>query len=117
MIERGAYDLLSVILKSENASVEEKSFAKKLYQEIIYAGFTWQRNGLVDEMAREEDEEIKDRLKEKERFVMTKEEYRDMIETLKEQMYLSAKTEEYHRASMIKDRIRELEEELKKIEN
>ena len=39
-----------------------------------------------------------------------------MIGTLEEQMELSANSEEYHRAAMIKDRIREIREEMEKIE-
>lgn len=115
MIERGAYELREVILKSPAASSEEKLEAENLYKEIIYAGFDWQRSGYVDEITRQENEEIRERLEEKERFSVTKEEYGQMIETLKEQMGLAAKNEEYHRAAMIKDRIRELNEEMNKI--
>ena len=50
----------------------------------------------------------------KEKLFITKAEYKQMIVTLEGQMHLAAKTEEYHRAAMIKDRIRELKEELEK---
>ncbi|OGY62440.1 MAG: hypothetical protein A2745_03130 [Candidatus Harrisonbacteria bacterium RIFCSPHIGHO2_01_FULL_44_13] len=115
MMERGAYELKSVILKSSSAMPEEKSRAEELYKGIIYTGFEWQRSGLVDELSRKEDEEIRERLEEKEKLFITKEEYQQMIKTLEEQMHLAAKAEEYHRAAMIKDRIRELKEEMEKI--
>lgn len=114
MIERGAQELKRVVRKSAQASMEEKQRAEDLYRDIIYTGFDWQRSGLVDELSRKEDEEIRERLEEKEKLFITQEEYRQMIKTLQGQMSLSAKSEEYHRASMIKDRIRELEEEMKK---
>ena len=39
-----------------------------------------------------------------------------MIGTLKEQMRAAAENEEYHRAGMLQDRIRELKEEMEKNE-
>ncbi len=115
MIERGAYELRNIIFQSEKSSEENKETAQRLYSEIIFIGFEWQRSGLVDEMAREEDEEILARRKEKESFTVTKKEYQEMIKILEEQMHLAAKSEEYHRAAMIKDRIRELKEEVDKL--
>lgn len=114
MIERGAHELKFVVLKSANAAAEEKSKAEELYKEIIYTALDWQRSGYVDEISRKEDEEIRERLEEKEKLFITKEEYKQMIKTLDEQMKLAAKAEEFHRAAMIKDRIRELREEMEK---
>lgn len=114
MIERGANELQAVVQKSPQAIMEEKNRAENLYRDIIYTGFEWQRSGLVDELSRKEDEEIRERLEEKEKLFITQDEYKQMIKTLKEQMQLAAKAEEYHRAAMIKDRIRELEEEMRK---
>lgn len=114
MIERGAYELKGVILEAPKAAQNEKEQSKELYQNIVYTALDWQRTGLVDELSRKEDEEIRERLEEKEKLFITKEEYEQMIKTLIEQMHLSAKSEEYHRAAMIKDRIRELREEMEK---
>jgi alpha-amylase/alpha-mannosidase (GH57 family) len=116
MIERGAYELRNVVLKSPKATEEEKRRAEELYKEIIYTGFNWQRSGLVDAISRQEDEDIQGRLEEKEKLFITKEEYQQMIDTLQEQMKLSAKAEEFGRAAMIQERIRELKEEMKKEE-
>ncbi len=114
MIERGAFELRGVVLESASATKEEKQKAEELYKEIIYTGFEWQRSGLVDQLSRQEDEEIRERLEEKEKLFITKAEYQEMIRVLEEQIKLAAGAEEYHRAAMIKDRIRELREEMNK---
>lgn len=116
MIERGAFDLKQVVDISTKATSAEKKEAAELYQKILYTGFEWQRTGKVDEISRTENEEIRERLEEKEKLFITKEEFEDMIKILKEQMKLAAESQEYHRASMIKDRMRELDEEMKKNE-
>ncbi|MDP3962412.1 MAG: UvrB/UvrC motif-containing protein [bacterium] len=114
MIERGAFDLKKVIDSSSVSSDEERKKAEELYKLILFKGFEWQRTGYVDEISRTENEEIRERLEEKEKLFVTKEEFEEMIKTLREQMKSAADTQEYHRASMIKDRIRELEEEMEK---
>lgn len=113
MIERGAFDLKRVVEESPQATDEDKKEAAELYKKILFTGFEWQRTGYVDEISRLENEEIRERLEEKEKLFITHEEFEDMIKTLREQMKEASDTEEYHRASMIKDRVRELEEEMK----
>ncbi len=112
MIERGAFDLLKTIETSKTVTPEEVQRAKDLYRDILFKGFEWQRTGMVDELSRAENEEVRERLEEKEKLFVTKEEFEDMIKNLREQMKNAADSQEYHRASMIKDRIRELEEEM-----
>lgn len=114
MIERGAKELKDTVLAADGSSVKDKKIAQDLYAKIIFMGFEWQRSGLVDEISRKEDEEVRERLEEKEKLFITKEEYEKMIETLREQMYAAAKNEEYYRAGMIQERIKELTEEMKK---
>ena len=114
MMERGAYELKQVVLEAPASTVQEKKRAEELYRNIVYTALEWQRSGLVDAISRQEDEEVRERLEEKEQLFITKDEYRQMIATLEQQMHLAAKAEEYHRAAMIKDRIRELNEEMKK---
>ena len=116
MIERGAYDLKRVVLSAKKSTQEEKNEAEELYKKILFTGFEWQRSGFVDELSRAENEEVQERLEEKEKLFVTKDEYEDLIKTLTEQMHQSAESEEYHRASMLKDRIRELGEEMNKME-
>lgn len=114
MIERGVYELKAVVNESPKATGSEKRRAEELYRLIIYTGFEWQRSGLVDEISRSENEEVRERLEEKEKLFVTKDEYENMVGTLEEQMELAANSEEYHRAAMIKDRIREIREEMEK---
>ncbi len=114
MIERGAFDLKNVVDTSEKATEAEKAEAADLYKRILFTGFEWQRTGKVDEISRTENEEIRERLEEKEKLFITREEFQDMINNLAEQMKSAADSQEYHRASMIKDRMRELEEEMER---
>lgn len=114
MMERGAYELRDIVLRSPKATTAEKVKAEEFYKNILYTGFEWQRSGKVDTIARQENEELRQRLEEKGKLFITKADYKQMIETLTEQMRLSASREEYHRAAMIKDRIRELKEEMEK---
>lgn len=114
MIERGAYELRDILRRSPAASEAEKKQAEQLYQDILYTGFDWQRSGRVDVIARQENEEIQGRLEEKGKLFITKADYAQMIHTLNEQMRLAAQREEYYRAGMIQDRIRELKEEMEK---
>lgn len=117
MIERGAHDLKQVVLDSSKSSQEEKQKAEELYKNIIYTGFKWQREGKVDEIARQEDEDVLGRLHQKGKLFITKEEYGQMIEILKQQVGSAAQDGDYHRAAMLKDRILELNEEMEKAQN
>ena len=117
MIERGAFELKTVILNSPEATKKEKDRAEQLYRDILFQGFEWQRTGKVEAISRQEDEEIQERLEVKEKLFINREEYQEMIDSLEKEMHFSANAEEYHRAAMIKDRIRELREEIKKIRN
>lgn len=112
MIERGVHDLKQVVLDSPKSSQEEKQKAEELYKNIVYTGFKWQREGKVDEIARQEDEDVLGRLHQKGKLFITKEEYGKMIEILEQQVKSAAKDEDYHRAAMLKDRILELTEEM-----
>ena len=114
MIERGAYEFKSIVSGSSAARAEEKSEAEELYKSIVFTGFEWQRKGIVDRLSREEDEEVREFLAEKENTVLTKSEYAEMIRNWKIEMGEAADNGEYYRAGMLKDRIRELSEEMEK---
>src|SRR3989344_2743057 len=114
MIERGAHELKQIVVESPKSTDEEKIKAGEYYKSILYKGFDWQREGKVDEVARQEDEDVLGRLHGKDKLFITKEEYSQMIETLKQQIKSSAADEDYHRAAMLKDRIQELTEEMVK---
>lgn len=114
MIERGAYELKKIILNSKKTTEEEKLKAEEYYKNILFTGFEWQREGSVDEIARQEDEDVLGRLHQKGKLFITKNEFGKMIDTLKDQVESSAKDADYHRAAMLQDRIRELTEEMEK---
>ncbi len=116
MIECGAFGLRKAILDSSIATSTEKEKAELLYKDIIFTGFEWQRTGLVDELSRTENDEVKERLEEKEKLFVTHEEYQQMIEAQIEQMKVAAQNEDFHQASTIKNRIRELREEIKEVQ-
>lgn len=113
-IERGAHDLKEIIKNSKTAKKEEKETAEELYKNIVFTAFSWQRTGLVDELSRGENEEIRQRLEEKEKFFMSREEYEEMIKAMEERMRESARRDDYHQAAMIQDRIAELKVEMEK---
>lgn len=107
MIERGAFELLSAIRGFKNTTEADKQRAWDLYIEIITLGFAWQRTGIVANLSKSEDEEIKERM-DQGRSYITHEEYQKMIETLNKQMLAAASDQEYSRAEQFKKRIIEL---------
>jgi alpha-amylase/alpha-mannosidase (GH57 family) len=109
MIERGAYEILQSI-KSTDAPFESKEKAQKMYYEIITTGFNWQRNGIVESLSRQEDEELKAQLYE-EKSEVTREDYDKLIELLIPQMKQAAENLEFIRAEQLRKRIEELKNE------
>ncbi len=114
MIERGAYGLREVVLKAPVSTPEEKALAEELYKIILYTSFDWQRSGYVDEVAKRENEEVNERLEEKQKIFITKAEYEQMIFRIKLQIKLAVSNEEFQQAAMMKDRVKVLTEEMKK---
>lgn len=112
MIERGAKELLDTVEALDGANQAAKRRSRRLYIGIIAAGFEWQRTGLVEAIARQEDEAVAQLMEEKEKPYLTDSDYKAMIAVLKKEMLSLAKTEEYERAALIKKRITELEAEL-----
>ena len=108
MIEQGAKQLLEVVTSTnDKVDQETKQKAQNLYFEIITRGFEWQRSGRVEEIARKEDEEMRERARSTNSH-LTKEDYNQIIKSLRAQMLTAAKDEEYNRAEQFKKRINEL---------
>ncbi len=109
MIERGADELKGTVLASPSALEKDKEKARGLYYQIITLGFEWQRSGKVEEMARKEDEEVRERTDE---YLprLPAEEIDKMIANIRREMREVAKKQEYERAAQLRDRIKELEE-------
>lgn len=107
MIERGAKELSDSVLKTPGAGDDEKNKAKELYQSIIFTAFEWQRQGIVDNLAKQEDEDIRQRT-DQGLVSLPKAEIEKMIKKLEEEMRAVAKKHEFERAAQIRDRIAEL---------
>lgn len=107
MIERGAKELSDAVAKIPDITQTVKDKAAQLYQTIVFRAFDWQRSGLVDNMARQEDEDIRQRT-DRELPSLPKEEIDKMVKKLKEELKIVVGKEEFERAAQIRDRISEL---------
>ena len=107
MIERGANELEDTVLASDLPEVDKKR-ARELYYQIITLGFEWQRSGKVEEMARQEDEEVRERTDEG-LPKLPVEEIDKMIANIRREMLEVVEKQEYERAAQLRDRIKELE--------
>jgi len=114
MIERGAHELLTAIRGFKNSTAEDKQIAWDLYIDIITTGFEWQRTGMVANLSKREDEEMKERMS-KDTPYISPEEYKKMIDALNTQMLAAAANQEYSRADQFRKRIEELTAENKNI--
>lgn len=107
MIERGAFELLGAIKSVPNVSDSTIKKAEYLYTKIITTGFEWQRTGKVEELAREEDEEIR-QITDRGLPHLNKQEINKMVANLNKQRLAAADKQEYERAAQFRDRIQEL---------
>ncbi|HKZ34318.1 MAG TPA: UvrB/UvrC motif-containing protein [Patescibacteria group bacterium] len=113
-IEAGAKDFLNAIFAVPGVTEETKQRAKDLYFRILSTAFDWQREGIVDRMAKKEDEEIRQRIDQNVPR-MAKQEFDKMIQSLTTQMLAAAKYKEYERAAQFRNRIKELQGQREKI--
>ena len=109
MIEAGAKELNEVVQKAPAATPAEKHRSRALYQSIVFTGFDWQRSGLVEQLARQEDEEVRQRTDVGLPKLPPKE-IDKIIDNLKKEIAAVAAREEYERAAQLRDRIKELKQ-------
>lgn len=107
MMERGAKELRDVVNVAPAATTQQKNRAQELYQNILFTGFDWQRSGLVEELAHQEDEEVRQRTDEG-IPQLPKKEIDKIIVNLDKEMHAMAEQQEYERAAQLRDRIKEL---------
>ena len=107
MIERGAKDLTRSVNTMPGVSEETKTKARHLYQAIVYTAFDWQREGIVDQLSHQEDEDIRQRT-DVSMPKLPKAEIDKMINQLDQEMQAVASRQEYERAAQIRNRIAEL---------
>ncbi|MFH1367458.1 MAG: UvrB/UvrC motif-containing protein [Patescibacteria group bacterium] len=113
MMEAGAKELKEVVQLLKNTPAEIKNKAQQLYQDIIFTGFEWQRNGTVEALSRQEDEEVRQRSDEA-MPELPKEEVEKIIHNLREEIKAMVKGEEYERAAQLRNRIVEIKSYQKK---
>jgi hypothetical protein len=113
MMEAGAKELKEVVQLLANTPAEIKDKAQALYQDIVFTGFEWQRNGTVDSLSRQEDEEVRQRSDEA-MPELPKEEVEKIIKNLREEIKTMVKGEEYERAAQLRNRIAEIKSYQKK---
>lgn len=107
MIEAGAKELRDVVLASPASTAIERQDAQKLYQQILYSSFDWQRTGKVDARSKSADEDVTQRItKEAQHIPLV--EFEKIIANLERQMLSAAEHREYERAAQLRDRIKEL---------
>ncbi len=116
MIERGAKELRDTINISPKSTPADKVRAQELYQNILFQGFEWQREGVVDELARQEDEEVRQRTDETIPD-LPKAEIEKIVANLEKEMALMASRQEFERAAQLRDRIKELRSYDKSVES
>jgi alpha-amylase/alpha-mannosidase (GH57 family) len=107
MIERGAKELRDVVNLTPGSSEASKKQAQDLYQRIVFKGFDWQRDGIVDALSKQEDEEVRQRSDEG-LPKLPKAEIMKIIKNLEREMKLVAGRQEFERAAQLRDRIKEI---------
>ncbi len=107
MIELGAKEFYDAVSLAPGIPAETKTKALDLYRDIVFKAFEWQRSGIVDQLSKQEDEDIRQRT-DVDIPKLSREEVETMIKKLREEMLSVASHEEYERAGQIRNRIAEL---------
>lgn len=107
MIEAGAKDLLSAVEAFKNIPPRYKKQARKLYADIIFTSFDWQRGDKIARLSKAADEDVTQRISKELPYIPLKE-FTGIINNLTKQMLHAANNKEYERAAQIRDRINEL---------
>lgn len=108
MIEAGAKELKDVVLHCPAATPAQQAQAQKLYENILFTAFEWQRTDKIADLIKASDEDVTQRIT-KEMPHIPLAEFDGMIRSLTKQMLTAAKNKEYERAAQLRDRITELE--------
>lgn len=114
MIEGGAKELNDVVQLNPAATAEQRVEAKRLYQDIVFTAFDWQRTDKISERIKASDEDVTQRIT-REVPHIDPAEFNTMIRSLEKQMLTAAKNKEYERAAQLRDRITELESKREQI--
>lgn len=107
MMEAGAKDLSDVVLHNPVATPEEQQRATKLYHDIVFTAFEWQRTDKISARIKASDEDVTQRITTEIPHIPL-EEFETIVRNLEKQMETSAKNREYERAAQLRDRVQEL---------
>lgn len=107
MIERGAKELRDTVRLAPGVTPAHKQQAEDLYRQIIFLGFDWQREGIVEQLAHQEDEEVR-QLTDQAMPKLPPKEMDKIVANLTKEMSLMAGRQEFERAAQLRDRIKEL---------
>lgn len=107
MIERGAKELYDTVLAVPGVGPEVLAQARHIYHAIVFTAFDWQRSGLVDELAHQEDEDIRQRV-DVGLPKLPRAEVEKMVQKLQSELQLIVARQEFERAAQLRDRIAEL---------
>lgn len=109
MMEAGAKELRDVINLVPGLPKSTYATAQDLYQKIIFTAFDWQRTGKVENLARQADEDVTQRITTEMPYIPIAE-FNRIVGNLERQMLEAAKNQEYERAAQIRERVKELNE-------
>jgi hypothetical protein len=109
MMEAGAKELRDTIKMVPGLSKSTYAKAESLYQTIVFTAFEWQRSGMVENLARQADEDVTQRITAEMPYIPLAE-FKTIVGNLTRQMLQAAKNREYERAAQIRDRVTELNE-------
>ncbi|MFA6198205.1 MAG: UvrB/UvrC motif-containing protein [Patescibacteria group bacterium] len=109
MMEAGAKELRDTIKLVPGLSKSTYAKAESLYQTIVFTAFEWQRTGMVENLAKQADEDVTQRITAEMPYIPLKE-FETIVGNLTRQMLQAAKSREYERAAQIRDRVTELNE-------
>lgn len=109
MIEKGMHALFNVLLIIPDAKNDARSDAEELYKKILFTAHDWQRNGIVDEMERNDSKER--RIPLSKRFGAT-DHYKALLSALKIQEKRASDNREYEQAIKWRDGQYKLERDL-----
>ncbi|HLD21772.1 MAG TPA: UvrB/UvrC motif-containing protein [Patescibacteria group bacterium] len=107
MIERGAKELRDTVHITPGVSTRMKNKAQELYQNIIFMGFEWQRTGKVEELAHQEDEEVR-QMTDNSIVELPKDQIEKVIANLSKEIETVVAQQEFERAAQLRDRVKEL---------
>lgn len=111
MIEDGAFRLLDVVKSIPDISEEDLYKASDFYEKIVSTASSWQRQGVVREMAMQQNEALRIPFKERTLNKGGDEEgvYWAFIDLMKEQEKLAAEKGDYEKATLWRDAVYKLD--------